>query len=185
MSADNYPPRLTLPVSERDHIQGSLDAPVVLVEYGDYECPYCGMAYPIIKEIQKRMGDVMGFVFRNFPLTTKHPHAMQAAEAAEAAGTQGKFWEMHDLLYENQQKLEYDDLLNYAKSLDIDLEQFEHGLMEHTYASRVQEDFRSGIRSGVNGTPTFFINGVRYDGEYDLEPLLAAVMAVAGTKARA
>ncbi len=180
MSADNYPTGLTPPVSERDHIQGSLDAPVMLVEYGDYECPYCGMAYPVVKALQRKMGDAMSFVFRNFPLAKKHPHAAQAAEAAEAAGAQGQFWEMHDHIYENQQNLEYQDLLEYAESLDLDQEQFEHDLTEHTYAQRLQEDFRGGIRSGVNGTPTFFINGVRHDGGFDMESLLVAVTVAAG-----
>jgi protein-disulfide isomerase len=169
-------PALTVPVNDgRDHIQGSADAPVTLVEYGDYECPYCGAAYPIVKEVQARMGDRLRFVFRNFPITTSHPHAEQAAEAAEGAATQGSFWEMHDVLYENQKRLRDEDLRDYAEELGLDVERFTGELGEHVYAPRVHEDFLSGVRSGVNGTPTFYINGVRHDDSYELEPLLAAV----------
>ena len=168
---------LTMPVTERDHIQGNPNARLTLLEYGDYECPYCGAAYPIVKQVQKRMGDRMRFVFRNFPLAQIHPHAEQAAEAAEAAGGQGKFWEMHDTLYEHQDALDALHLIAYAADLGLDVEQFEEDLAAHTYAGRVREDFLSGIRSGVNGTPTFFINGRRHDGSYDLPTLLAALEA--------
>jgi protein-disulfide isomerase len=167
---------LTLPVSEdRDHIQGPAEAAVTLVEYGDYECPYCGAAYPIIKEVQERMGERLRFVFRNFPISTSHPHAEQAAEAAEAAATQGRFWQMHDLLYENQQRLGDEDLRAYAEQLGLELESFVQELAEHAHANRVREDFMSGVRSGVNGTPTFYINGSRHDDSYDVETLLAAL----------
>lgn len=169
-------PALTVPVSDgRDHIQGSADAPVTLVEYGDYECPYCGAAYPIVKEVQARMGDRLRFVFRNFPITTSHPHAEQAAEAAEAAAAQGSFWDMHDALYENQKRLGDEDLRAYAEELGLDVERFAGELGEHVHEARVHEDFLSGVRSGVNGTPTFYINGVRHDDSYELETLLAAV----------
>jgi protein-disulfide isomerase len=160
---------------DRDHIQGPADAAVTLVEYGDYECPYCGAAYPIVKELQARMGDGLKFVFRNFPITTSHPHAEQAAEAAEAAAAQGRFWEMHDLLYENQRRLRDQDLHAYAEQLGLDVEQFDKDLAEHVHASRVREDFMSGVRSGVNGTPSFYVNGSRHDDSYDLETLLAAL----------
>jgi protein-disulfide isomerase len=167
---------LTVPVSDgRDHIQGSADAPVTLVEYGDYECPYCGAAYPIVKEVQARMGDRLRFVFRNFPITTSHPHAEQAAEAAEAAAAQDRFWEMHDALYENQKRLRDEDLRSYAEELGLDIERFAGELGEHVHEARVHEDFLSGVRSGVNGTPTFYLNGVRHDDSYELETLLAAV----------
>ena len=167
---------LTLPVSEeRDHIQGSPDASVTLLEYGDYECPYCGAAYPIVKQVQARMGNRLRFVFRNFPITTSHPHAEQAAEAAEAAAAQGKFWEMHDLLYENQKRLDAADLHSYAEELRLDVEAFDEDLTTHVHAARVHDDFMSGVRSGVNGTPTFYINGRRHDGGYQLESLLAAL----------
>jgi protein-disulfide isomerase len=167
---------LTLPVdADRDHIQGPAQAPVTLVEYGDYECPYCGAAYPIIKQVQSRMGDRLRFVFRNFPITTSHPHAEQAAEAAEAAAAHGTFWEMHDLLYENQQHLEQSDLRRYAEQLGLDGREFDEELAQHAHADRVREDFMSGVRSGVNGTPTFYINGARHDDSYELETLLAAL----------
>jgi protein-disulfide isomerase len=176
MSRTEFRAELTLPVSEeRDHIQGANDAPVTFVEYGDYECPYCGAAYPIVKEVQARMGDRIRFVFRNFPITTSHPHAEQAAEAAEAAAAQGSFWEMHDYLYEHQRQLEDQDLRGYAEELGLDVEKFDRELADHSHAARVREDFMSGVRSGVNGTPTFYINGERHDGSYDLETLLAAI----------
>ncbi len=167
--------KLTPPVSDRDHSQGPAHAPVTLVEYGDYECPYCGEAYPVVEAIKKRLGGQLRFVFRNFPLSQAHPHAEHAAEAAEAAGDQGKFWEMHDLLYENQQALEDEDLLRYAATLGLDVPRFTRDIAGHTPATRVREDFRSGVRSGVNGTPTFFINGVRHDRSFDLATLLAAI----------
>jgi len=176
MSTTQWGAALTMPVSEeRDHIQGPAEAAVTLVEYGDYECPYCGAAYPIIKEVQSRMGERLRFVFRNFPITTSHPHAEQAAESAEAAATQGRFWQMHDLLYENQRRLRAPDLRDYAERLALDVERFDRELAEHAHAARVREDFMSGVRSGVNGTPTFYINGARHDDSYDVETMLAAL----------
>ena len=167
---------LTLPVTaDRDHIQGASTAAVTLLEYGDYECPYCGAAYPIVKQVQEAMGDGLRFVFRNFPISTSHPHAEQAAEAAEAAAAQDQFWPMHDLLYENQQRLEANDLVGYADSLGLDVERFERELEEHVHAPRVREDFMSGVRSGVNGTPSFYINGVRHEDSYDFDTLLGAL----------
>ena len=157
---------LNPPVSERDHIAGPNDTPVTLVEYGDYECPYCGMAYPIVKAAQQRLGDHVRFVFRNFPLKEIHPHAQHAAEAAESAGAQGRFWEMHDALFEHQHALEDTDLAAYAKAIGVNAERLAEDLVNRTYATRVREDFRSGVRSGVNGTPTFFINGERYNGPW-------------------
>ena len=168
--------KLTLPVnSKRDHAQGPNTAPVTLVEYGDYECPYCGQAYPILKDIQERLRGKLRFVFRNFPVTQVHPHAQHAAEAAESAGSQNKFWEMHDCLYEHQQELDDNHLRQYALELRMDVTRFDDEMARHAYASRVREDFMSGIRSGVNGTPTFFINGIRYDDSWDEETLLAAI----------
>ncbi|HXN57019.1 MAG TPA: thioredoxin domain-containing protein [Candidatus Angelobacter sp.] len=176
MSTTRWKAVLTKPVNnERDHIQGPADAAVTLVEYGDYECPYCGAAYPIIKRVQSRMGKQLRFVFRNFPITTSHPRAEQAAEAAEAAATQGKFWQMHDLLYENQRRLRDQDLRAYAEKLGLDVARFDKELAEHVHADRIHEDFLSGVRSGVNGTPTFYINGARHDDSYELEPLLRAL----------
>ena len=173
--------QLTLPADEeRDHIQGSPDAPVTLVEYGDYECPYCGAAYPILKEVQAEMGDKLRFVFRNFPISTSHPHAEQAAEAAEAAASQGRFWEMHDYLYEHQRHLEDTDLHRYAEEVGLDVGAFDDALATHAGEQRVREDFMSGVRSGVNGTPTFYINGRRHDGAYDADTLTSALNAAAG-----
>ena len=164
--------KLTLPVGQRDHIQGLDTAPVTLVEYGDYECPYCGDAYPIIKQVQKNLGNKLRFIFRNFPITQIHPHAQHAAEAAEVAAAQNKFWEMHDYLYEHQQALDDNHLEKYASRLGLDITQFNLDMASHAYAQRVREDFLSGVRGGVNGTPTFYINGIRYNGSWNLETLL-------------
>ncbi len=169
--------QLTIPVGEHDHTEGPASAPVTLVEYGDYECPYCGAAYPIVKEIQQRLGARLRFVFRNFPITTAHPHAEHAAEAAEAAGAQGKFWEMHDYLYEHQHALPDRKLEEYAAAVGLDVERFDRDMEGQAYRERVRSDFMSGVRSGVNGTPSFFINGRRHNGSYDLETLLAAIEA--------
>ncbi len=185
MSGRRETPRLAVPVGARDHIQGLATAPVTLVEYGDYECPSCGAAYPIVKEVQRRLGAQLRFVFRNFPLTTAHPHAQHAAEAAEAAGAQGRFWPMHDILFEHQGALTDAALVGYAKALDLDTTQFADNLRQHQYAVRVREDVAGGIHSGVNGTPTFYINGARHDAPYDLEILLAAVNAAAAAHGRA
>jgi protein-disulfide isomerase len=180
MSRTEWGAALTVPVSaDRDHIQGPTEAPVTLVEYGDYECPYCGAAYPIVKDVQARLGEKLRFVFRNFPITTSHPHAQQAAEAAEAAASQGRFWEMHDVLYENQKRLRDPDLRDYAEQLGLDLQKFDEDLAEHVHAARVREDFMSGVRSGVNGTPTFYINGSRHDESYEADTLLAALQRAA------
>jgi len=177
--ADDDLGRLALPVGERDHAQGPAHAPVTLVEYGDYECPHCGRAYPIVKEVQRRLGSTLRFVFRNFPLNESHPHAQHAAEAAEGAGAQGRFWEMHDSLFEHQRALDDQHLVGYAKALGLDPVAFEHDLRAHTHKTRVREDFLSGVRSGVNGTPTFFINGVRFDDSWDPDTLTEALTAAA------
>src|SRR5258708_9746867 len=168
---------LAVPVSERDHIQGPPTAPVTLVEYGDYECPYCGAAYLVVKYLQRQLRDDLRFVFRNFPLIEIHPHAEQAAEAAEAAGAQGNYWEMHDRLFANQQALDLPDLVHYANEIGLDIPRFEHDLATHAFEPRVLEDLISGARSGVNGTPTFFINEERWEGGYDEESLLAGLVA--------
>jgi protein-disulfide isomerase len=176
------PLNLTLPVAGRDHLQGPIDAPVALVEYGDYECPYCGEAHPVVKAIQKRLGQRLCFVFRNFPLSNAHPHAEHAAEAAEAAGVQGKFWEMHDVLFKNQEELQDEALAQYATVLGLDADCLMREVLAGTHRERLREDFKSGARSGVNGTPTFFINGVRYDGDPDEEDLLAALTEAASAR---
>jgi protein-disulfide isomerase len=167
--------RLVVPVNDHDHIQGGADAPVTLVEYGDYECPYCGQAYPIVKALQEELGDSLRFVFRNFPLAQMHPHAEHAAETAEAAAAQGEFWKMHDYLYEHQNRLDDRHLVHYAEEVGLDVDRFEREMEAAQYRERVQEDFMSGVRSGVNGTPTFFINGVRHDDSYEFSVLLQAI----------
>lgn len=155
---------LPVPVGPRDHVQGPSDAPVTLVEYGDFECSHCGAAYPIVKEIQQRLGPDLRFVYRHFPLTQTHVHAGHAAESTEAAAQHGKFWEMHDLLFENQSNLADPELVAYAESLGMDPAWFSLALSEGRFQSRVREQFLSGVRSGVSGTPTFFVNGLRYEG---------------------
>ncbi len=170
---------LAVSVSATDHAQGAADAPVTLVEYGDYQCPYCGAAYGIIKAVQKHLGKKLRFVFRNFPLNQAHPMAELAAEAAEAAGAQGKFWEMHDALYENQDQLGQELIEALVERLSLDATRFEADLEGRKFQSRVKHDFMGGVRSGVNGTPGLFINGERYDESWDEEPLTAALLKAA------
>lgn len=177
--AEDEVARLTMPVGTRDHAEGRPDAPVTLVEYGDYECPHCGRAYPIVKDVQSRLGSKLRFVFRNFPLSESHPHAEHAAEAAEGAAAQGRFWEMHDTLFEHQRALDDSHLVDYAAKLGIDAGTIGEELRAHTRKGRVREDFMSGVRSGVNGTPTFFINGLRFDDSWDAETLTDALRAAA------
>ncbi|MBM4443548.1 MAG: DsbA family protein [Candidatus Rokubacteria bacterium] len=167
--------RLTVPVGERDHIRGPVDAPLTLLEYGDYECPYCGAAHPVVEEVREAMGARLRFVYRHFPLSNIHPHAEPAAEAAEAAGAQKRFWPMHDLLFARQDALEPEDLVARAEALGLDVGRFARDLTQGTYRARVREDFMSGVRSGVNGTPTFYVNGVRYEGAPDAGSLLWAL----------
>ena len=175
--------QLSLPVSiKRDHIRGKSNAPITLVEYGDYECPHCGQAHAVVNEIQTHLKDQLRFVFRNFPLTQIHPHAQQTAEAAEAGGVQKKFWEMYDILYENQQALDYYHLIEYASIVGLNIERFNNDLFSHVHASRIHEDFISGVRSGVNGTPTFFLNGVRYNDSWDYETLLERLLFIIDQK---
>lgn len=155
--------KLRIAVSNEDHIQGNENAPVELVEYGDYECPYCGEAFFALKELKRKMGKNLKFVFRHFPLKQRHAHAELAALAAEAAAAQGKFWEMHDKLFENQTKLAEDDLKKYAGQIGLDMAQFEKDVREKTYLSKVENDFEGGIRSGVNTTPSFYVNGEKQE----------------------
>lgn len=170
-------PKSILPVKGHDHFQGSIDAPYALVEYGDYQCPYCGDAHEVIKEIQDHLGDRLCFVYRNFPLVDIHEHAEHAAEAAEAAAANGRFWEMHDLLYENQNALEDDDLADYAMELGLDPQRLISEVRGAAYASRIKKDIISGEKNGVNGTPTFFVNGRLFEGEPMPEELIAALTA--------
>jgi len=171
---------LVVPVSAADHAQGPADAAVTLVEYGDYQCPYCGAAYHVIKKVQQRLGKQLRFVFRNFPLNQAHPQAELAAESAEAAAAQGRFWEMHDALYENQGQLGQPLIEALVGRLGLDAEQFAADLQTRKFQSHVRHDFMGGVRSGVNGTPGFFINGERHDGSWEEGPLLAALLKAAG-----
>lgn len=167
--------KLKVPVGPADHAQGPANAPVTLVEYGDYECPHCGRAHAIVKALQKRFGRQLRFVFRNFPLREIHPNAETAAETAEFAATQDKFWEMHDLIFENQQDLSQELLSDLAKRLKLDARELARALEVGEFAERVKTDFSGGVRSGVNGTPTFFINGQRHDADFELDTLGRAI----------
>jgi len=168
---------LTEPTAGRDHMQGPIDAPMTLLEYGDYECPYCGDAHPVVKAVQKRLGNRLCFAFRNFPLVNSHPHAEHAAEAAEAAAAQGKFWEMHDLLFENQESLEDEELAQYAGTLGLDANRLMSEVVAGAHIERIRDDVQSGEECEVNGTPTFFVNGVLYEGEPEVEALIDALAA--------
>jgi len=168
-------PSLAVPVNAQDHIQGSESAPVTLVEYGDYECPHCGVAFPIIKAVQKKLGPKLRFVFRNFPLSNMHPFAELAAEAAEAAGAQEKFWEMHDAIYENQESLGEEMLEELAQKLKLDINRFNSDIKARKFKEHVKKDFLGGAKSGVNGTPSLFINGERFDESLDEEALIAFI----------
>lgn len=169
--------RLRPRIRDEDHTIGPADAAVTLVEYGDYECPYCGRAFPILKEVQARLEGRLRFVYRHFPLREMHPHAEAAAEAAEAAAAQAKFWPMHERLYLHQRELDDAGLLQHAAAVGADPDRVERELSAHLYEPRVRQDVLSGARSGVNGTPTFFINGVRYDGLWDApERLIDALL---------
>jgi protein-disulfide isomerase len=169
--------KLSIPISAEDHRQGDLDAEVSLVEYGDYECPSCGLAYPIVKRLQKHFGKRLVFVFRNFPLTQMHPWAEPAAEAAEFAAAHGKFWEMHDLLYENLESLSDELFRTLAGELKLPAVELESAIAEHKYQVRVRADFSGGVVSGVNGTPTFYVNGQRNNGPFDFDFLKEAIDA--------
>jgi protein-disulfide isomerase len=172
---------LALPIiAGRDHIRGATDASIWLCEYGDFECPHCAIVYRSVEEVRARMGEDMAFVYRHFPITTIHKYAWVAAEAAEAAASQGKFWQMHDALFEDRQPVTRAGLFFRAKAFGLDVAEFENELITRQHADRVQEDLMSGVRSGVRGTPTFFINGVGHTGGTDVASLLAAVQLAAG-----
>jgi protein-disulfide isomerase len=168
---------LKVPVTSDDHIQGDEHAPIVLVEYGDYECPQCGSAYPIVKRLLKHFGERLGFVFRNFPLSEIHPSAASAAEAAEFAGANGRFWEMHDGIFENQDTIGLPLLFTVAEALGLSKTGLNSALNSHEYAPRIKSDFMGGVRSGVNGTPTFFINGHQHGGTFEFDDLVAGIEA--------
>ena len=169
--------RLNPDVSENDHADGPANAAVTLVEFGDFECSHCGEAHLIVKEIQRRLKGKLRFVFRNFPLTHTHQHALPAAEAAEAAAAQGKFWQMHDALFEHQRRLGDRQLVRYAAMIGLNGARFAADMETHAHQGRVQEHVDSGLSSGVHATPTFFINGVRYDQSWDVDSLTAALKA--------
>ena len=176
---------LAAPVDpERDHIRGDADAPVTLVEYGDFECPFCGRAEPVVRELLNEFGNDLRYVFRHLPLSDVHPRAQLAAEAAEAADDQGAFWEMHDLLFDRQDALEPKNLVEYARELGLDVDRFTEQLRRHEHAGRIASDVDDADLSGVSGTPTFFVNGIRHQGAYDIDTLTAAVRA-APPRARA
>lgn len=172
-------PTLTLPVGERDHRRGDDGAPVTLVEYGDFECPQCRRAYPFVRELERRFGDRLRVVFRHFPLTNAHPHAQRAAEAAEWAATRGAFWQMHDAIYEGPPRLSDGRLIDIAAELGAPVGALAEAWSTHAFFKRVKEDFLSGLASGVTGTPSFFVNGARHDGPWDLDALAAAIEAAA------
>jgi protein-disulfide isomerase len=167
--------KLNIPDAERDHIQGPIEAPITLLEYGDYECPYCSRTQRIFKAIQQRLGNNLCFAYRHFPIVDVHPHAEHAAEAAEAASSQGKFWEMHEMLLRNQHALNDKDLAACAAALGLDETKLIGEVTLEIYAMRVRDDFKLGVAAGVNRTPCLFINGSRYDGVFRLEPILTAV----------
>jgi protein-disulfide isomerase len=170
---------LRVPVTARDHVQGPDTAPVTLVKYADYECPYSHRAYHVIKRLQRELGDQLRFVYRNFPLREIHPHAQHSAEAAEAAATQCKFWEMHDYLFEHQTALDDEHLRQYAAALGLDIDIFDRDLAQHRDARRIEDDLLGGVQSGVRGTPTLFINGVRFEGSPELDSILGAIREAA------
>jgi protein-disulfide isomerase len=169
-------PKLSSPVStEQDHVLGPADAPITLVEYGDFECPFCGRSYPAVRRIRGELRDRLRFVFRHFP-RPEHPHARHAAQAAEAASAQGHFWEMHDQLFEHQDALTDSDLARYASDIGLDVARFQRDLTSHASVERVQRDVQSAAHSDVHGTPTFFINGVKHEGPDTFEDLLTAIL---------
>jgi protein-disulfide isomerase len=167
--------QLAVPVNNRDHVMGPVNAPVTLVEYGDYQCPFCGMAHPIVQDLLRRRMGMLRFVYRHFPLANIHPHAETAAEAAEAADVRHRFWEVHNWLFGNQDQLEPVSLIAGLVELGLDGGALSREMSAHKYLDKVRFDFIGGVRSGVNGTPTFYLNGVRHDGGYSLPELESAV----------
>lgn len=174
----NYRAMLRVPINAADHARGPERAPITLLEYGDYQCPHCGLAYPVTERLEKSLGGDLRFVFRHFPLRELHPDAMNAARAAEAAGRQGRFWEMHGLLFRNQDALDPESLITHATELKLDMKAWIRDMESERTTSKVLADFQSGVRSGVNGTPTFFVNGVRYDGDWSYETFLEELASV-------
>ena len=178
MSEDTSDLMLLNPVHQSDHIRGPADAPLTLVEYGDYECPDCGHLFGILQDLQQEFSTRLRLVYRHYPLSGIHKHAQMAAEAAEAAGAQGRFWEMHDLLFQHQDALDEKHLLRYAEQLGLDLDRFHRDLKQGSYAERVRQDFIAGVQNGVSGTPGLFLNGVRQPGAFDQPALIALLKSV-------
>jgi protein-disulfide isomerase len=168
---------LRIPVTQHDHILGPMDAPVTMVEYGDYQCPHCGAAYPVVKQVLEHFGEDLRFAYRHFPLSEIHPLAVPAAESAEFCGAHGRFWEMHDAIFENQERLSLPLLFALVGALGLSERSLREVLLKGTYAEKLKNDLLGGLRSGVNGTPTFFINGRRHDGSYAFGDLVSAVEA--------
>jgi len=169
--------RLLLPIHEDDHVQGSADAPYTLVEYGDYQCPDCGRLFVAIRDLRAELGDGLRIAFRHYPLSGIHRDAQMAAEAAEAAGAQNHFWEMHDLLFENQNALRLKYLYRYAEQIGLDTKRVRSELKERRYEDLVREHFKRGVQNGVYSTPGLFINGIRYDGPLDIATLRSRIVS--------
>lgn len=175
---------LKVPVTQHDHAMGPASAPMTMVEYGDYECPACGAAYPVVGAVLKYFGPRLRFVFRHFPLTQVHPNAETAAESAEFAASRGRFWDMHDAIYQNQERLSLPLLLTLADALQLSEVELRDALATEKFAAKVRNDFLGGVRSGVNGTPTFFINGKQHEGTYDFDDLVASIEQYLPARAR-
>jgi protein-disulfide isomerase len=175
-------PRLRIPVTERDHQRGPARAPVTLVEYSDFQCPFCGQAFYVLRDIEDRFRDDLRFVYRHFPLTEVHPLALIAAEASEAASDQGRFWEMHDTLFGNQPRFQPEELIAYAGQLGLDVDAFTEDLMALRHRDRIREDFMGGVRSGVNGTPSIFLNGELFNAPAEERMLARAIEAARGSR---
>lgn len=168
---------LVIPVTARDHIKGPADATLTLVQFADFECPHCALVYPVVHEIARELKDCLRIVYRHFPLSQVHSNAQRAASAAEAAAAQGRFWEMADVLHANNEDLELESIQRYARKLKLEMKQFNRELESGVHAARVRADFLGGVRSGVNGTPTFFINGERHQGALEFDAMVAALLA--------
>jgi protein-disulfide isomerase len=180
MSSANYQARLRVPISREDHSLGPENASITLIEYGDFECPHCARAFAAVHRLLDALEGDLRFIYRHFPVTQIHPHALERARAAEAAGLQGRFWEMHALLYENQEEVGEDSLLSFARTLGLDLSRFEADQGSPQVQEKIERDIEGGVRGGVNGTPTFFVNGVRYDGDWSRPGFLEELMQAAG-----
>lgn len=170
--------KLAVPVTTSDHIKGPAEAVLELVEYGDYECSYCGQAYPIVMRLLESFGDDLRYVFRNFPVSESHPRALDAAKAAEAAGLQRRFWPMHQAIFENQNALDQDSLLGFAEEFGLNLNQFERAMKSPTVMRRIEADIEGAQQSGVSSTPSFFINGRKYEGDWSYESLHDVLQAI-------